>query len=72
MFRPSARYILATTAVVWAVSTSALAATMDYLGAWSNTATYATGKVIVYNKAIYYSLKSTILNRPGIAGGLLA
>ena len=60
MFRPSARYILATTALVWAVSTSALAATMDYLGAWSNTATYATGKVIVYNKAIYYSLKSTL------------
>ena len=41
------------------MGTSAIAATMDYLGAWSGTTTYATGKVVVYNRAIYYSLRST-------------
>lgn len=38
---------------------SSYAATMDYQGTWSNTATYATGRVVIYNKGIYYSLKST-------------
>jgi hypothetical protein len=48
------------TASVWAaVSSCAFAATMDYLGSWSNTAIYTTGKVVVYNKGVYYSLKST-------------
>jgi hypothetical protein len=41
------------------MGSSAIAATMDYLGAWSGTTTYATGKVVVYNRAIYYSLRST-------------
>lgn len=41
------------------MASTAVAATMDYLGAWSATATYATGKVVVYNRAIYYSLRST-------------
>lgn len=41
------------------VTASAFAATMDYLGAWSSTTTYATGKVVKYSGGIFYSLKST-------------
>ena len=50
---------VATLGVLALMGSSAIAATMDYLGAWSGTTTYATGKVVVYNRAIYYSLRST-------------
>jgi hypothetical protein len=40
-------------------SSPVVAATMDYQGAWSNTVTYATGRVVIYNKGIYYSLRSS-------------
>jgi hypothetical protein len=46
-------------ALLAGVAASAFAATMNYLNSWSNTATYATGSVVEYNKAIYYSLKSS-------------
>jgi collagen type I/II/III/V/XI/XXIV/XXVII alpha len=41
------------------IATSLQAATMDYLGSWNATTTYAVGKVVVYNKGIFYSLKSS-------------
>jgi YVTN family beta-propeller protein len=53
------RNALCSVALVGLAATSAVSATMDYLGTWSNTTTYATGSVIVYNKGIFYSLKST-------------
>ena len=40
-------------------SVTAIAAAMDYLGAWSSSTTYAAGKVVKHNDGIYYSLKST-------------
>jgi hypothetical protein len=46
-------------AIVCSVGGVADAATMDYLGGWSNAAIYKPGSVVVYNKGIYYSLKST-------------
>jgi hypothetical protein len=52
------RYGLIAASVMTAVECS-YAATMDYQGTWSNTATYTTGRVVIYNKGIYYSLKST-------------
>jgi YVTN family beta-propeller protein len=53
------RSALCSVALLGIAATSAVSATMNYLGAWSNTTTYTTGSVIVYNKGIYYSLKST-------------
>ena len=50
---------VSTLGVLALMGSSAIAATMDYLGAWNATTTYATGKVVVYNRAIYYSLRST-------------
>ncbi len=38
---------------------SVQAATMNYIGNWSATATYPLGNVVTYNNAIYYSLKSS-------------
>ncbi len=38
---------------------SVQAATMNYIGNWSGTATYPLGNVVTYNNAIYYSLKSS-------------
>lgn len=35
------------------------AANMNYIGDWSSTSTYPVGNVVIYNKAIYYSLKSS-------------
>lgn len=40
-------------------SVTAIAATMDYLGTWNSTTTYAVGKVVKYNGAIYYSILSS-------------
>ncbi len=40
-------------------SVAAKAAAMDYLGVWSSTSTYTTGKVVKHNGGIFYSLKST-------------
>ena len=59
MLKRSLKIFLCSAALVSVVSTSVFSATMNYLGAWLNTTTYATGSVIVYNKGIYYSLKST-------------
>ena len=53
------RVALCSVALMGVAATSALSATMNYLGTWLNTTTYATGSVIVYNKGIFYSLKST-------------
>jgi len=46
-------------AIVCSVGSVADAATMNYLGGWTNTATYNAGSVVVYNSGTYYSLKST-------------
>lgn len=35
------------------------AAKMQYIGDWSTTSTYPVGDVVLYNKAVYYSLKSS-------------
>jgi hypothetical protein len=51
--------LLCSVALLSALSSAAVSATMNYLGGWANTTTYATGSVIVYNNGIYYSLKST-------------
>ena len=53
------RLILAAFIVLAFVPTSAFAATMDYLGAWISSTTYATGKVVKHNGGIFYSLKSS-------------
>ena len=53
------RLVLAAFIVLAFVPASAFAATMDYLGAWSSSTTYATGKVVKHNGGIFYSLKST-------------
>jgi hypothetical protein len=53
------RVVLAAFIVLAFVPASAFAATMDYLGAWSSSTTYATGKVVKHNGGIFYSLKST-------------
>lgn len=53
------RTALCSFALLGLAATSAISATMNYLGTWSNTTTYTTGSVIVYNKGIFYSLKST-------------
>jgi hypothetical protein len=50
---------LCSVALLVLAATSALSATMDYLGTWKNSTTYSTGNVITYNSGIYYSLKST-------------
>jgi hypothetical protein len=46
-------------AIVCSIGSVAEAANMNYLGVWSNAGTYKTGSVVIYNKGIYYSLKST-------------
>jgi hypothetical protein len=51
--------ILLSAALMLFPITSSVAATMDYQGTWSNAATYATGRVVIHNGGIYYSLKST-------------
>ena len=51
--------LLFSVAFVGAVGSTALSATMNYLGGWANTATYDAGSVVAYNSGIYYSLKST-------------
>lgn len=53
------RLVLAAFIVLAYVPASAFAATMDYLGAWSSSTTYTTGKVVKHNGGIFYSLKST-------------
>lgn len=53
------RVVLAAFIVLAFVPASAFAATMDYLGTWSSSTTYATGKVVKHNGGIFYSLKST-------------
>ena len=50
---------LLATAILLAPLSSACAATMDYAGAWASTTTYIVGRVVIYNKGIYYSLKNT-------------
>ncbi len=40
-------------------SSSTVASTMIYQSTWRNDATYTTGHVVIYNKGVYYSLKST-------------
>jgi hypothetical protein len=51
-------FALLTTSVVLPGS-SAYAATMNYVGNWSNATAYSVGRVVEYNKRTYYSLKST-------------
>jgi hypothetical protein len=51
--------VLAAFIVLAFVPATAFAATMDYLGTWSSSTTYATGKVVKHNGGIFYSLKST-------------
>ena len=46
-------------AVVCSIGSVAEAATMNYLGTWSNAVIYKPGSVVVYNNGIFYSLKST-------------
>ena len=41
------------------VATTAVAERMDFNGQWRATSTYERGKVVIYNKGIYYSLKSS-------------
>jgi hypothetical protein len=53
------RLVLATFIFLAFVPATAFAATMDYLGTWSSSTTYATGKVVKHNGGIFYSLKST-------------
>lgn len=53
------RLVLVALIATACMSASAFAATMDYLGAWSATTTYKTGKVVKHNGGIFYSLKST-------------
>jgi hypothetical protein len=53
------RLVLAALLTTASLSASAFAATMDYLGTWSSSTTYATGKVVKHNGGIFYSLKST-------------
>jgi hypothetical protein len=50
---------VATLGVLALMGSIAIAATMDYLGTWNNKTNYAVGKVVVYNKAIYYSKQGT-------------
>ena len=51
--------LMLSAAFVGFVGSAALSATMNYLGSWSNVTSYKAGSVVVYNDAIYYSLKST-------------
>jgi hypothetical protein len=51
--------VLAAFIVLLVLPVSAFAATMDYLGTWSSSTTYATGKVVKHNGGIFYSLKSS-------------
>ena len=62
--------LMGAVALLCALSTSALSATMNYLGTWSNTTTYATGSVIVYNKGIFYGdVPNSVENaETGVAG----
>ena len=53
------RLVLMALIVTTCLPASAFAATMDYLGTWSSSTTYATGKVVKHNGGIFYSLKST-------------
>jgi hypothetical protein len=53
------RLVLATFIFLAFVPATAFAATMDYLGTWSSSTTYTTGKVVKHNGGIFYSLKST-------------
>lgn len=53
------RLVLVALITTACLSASAFAATMDYLGSWSSSTTYATGKVVKHNGGIFYSLKST-------------
>lgn len=53
------RSLLCSAAVVGALASTALADTMNYLGAWKGSTVYAPGSLVVYNKGIFYSLKST-------------
>jgi hypothetical protein len=46
-------------AIVCSVGSVADAATMNYLGGWSNAVIYKPGSVVIYNSGIYYSLRST-------------
>lgn len=46
-------------AIVCSFGSVADAATMNYLGGWSNAVIYKLGSVVVYNSGIFYSLKST-------------
>lgn len=46
-------------AIVCSFGSVTEAATMNYLGTWSNAVTYKTGSVVTYNSGIFYSLKST-------------
>jgi hypothetical protein len=59
MIKRSVKTLFCFVTMIGALSTSVVSATMNYLGKWSNTTTNAAGSVTVYNKGIYYSLKST-------------
>lgn len=53
------RSLLCSATFAGAITSSALAGTMNYLGGWKSTTVYAAGSVVVYNRGIFYSLKST-------------
>lgn len=53
------RTALCSVALLGFAATSAISATMNYLGKWLNSTSYTTGSVITYNNVIYYSLKSS-------------
>lgn len=52
------RMLLLSVAFVGTIGSAAVGATMNYLGTWVNAATYRPGSVVVYNRGLYYALKS--------------
>ena len=59
MLRKMAQCISVVALLAVGFASSTYAATMDYLGTWNSSTTYAIGKVVKHNGGIFYSLKST-------------
>ena len=53
------RFLSILALLLFGQSMAAHAATMNYIGNWSDKTTYPAGNVVTYNKAIYYSLQSS-------------
>ena len=51
--------LMCSAALIAALGSSALAATMNYIGIWSGTKAYAIGNVVVYNNQVYYALAAS-------------